>query len=64
MYYFFLRNFNKPVPSSPPYVAYLGNLPNGITQGDVENIFLQSQVLFIYWLSMLGVKQFIVFLNF
>ncbi|XP_050442850.1 eukaryotic translation initiation factor 4H-like [Adelges cooleyi] len=33
------RNFNKPLPTNPPFVAYLGNLPQGITQGDVENIF-------------------------
>lgn len=26
-------------------MAYLGNLPQGITQGDVENLFIQSQVL-------------------
>lgn len=42
--FFFLLSFNKPLPSSPPFVAYLGNLPQGITQGDVEGLFLQSQV--------------------
>lgn len=40
---FILRNFSKPLPTSPPYVAYLGNLPQGITQGDVENLFVHSQ---------------------
>jgi RNA recognition motif-containing protein len=38
------RNFNKQLPSSPPFVAYLGNLPHGITQGDVENLFLQNRL--------------------
>lgn len=47
--FFFIRNFNKPLPSSPPYVAYLGNLPQGITQGDVENLFCQSQVIFLIY---------------
>jgi len=37
-------SFNKPLPSSPPYVAYLGNLPQRITQGDVEDLFLQNHL--------------------
>lgn len=44
MYLFFSRSFSKPLPSSPPFVAYFGNLPQGITQGDIENLCIQSQV--------------------
>ncbi|XP_025195606.1 eukaryotic translation initiation factor 4H-like [Melanaphis sacchari] len=37
-------SFNKPLPSSPPYVAYLGNLPQRITQGDLEDLFIQNNL--------------------
>lgn len=29
----------KTLPLDPPYTAFVGNLPNGITQGDVERFF-------------------------
>lgn len=37
-------SFNKPLPNSPPFVAYLGNLPQRITQGDVEDLFLRNHL--------------------
>jgi len=34
----------RPLPEEPPYTAYVGNLPNGIVQGDVQYMFNNLKV--------------------
>lgn len=34
----------KPFPTNPPYKAYVGNLPSGLVQNDIEMIFQNQNV--------------------
>ena len=34
----------KQIPTEPPFTVFVGNLPNGIVQGDLELIFRDQQV--------------------
>lgn len=35
---------HRPMPEEPPFTAYVGNLPNGIVQGDVQYMFNKLKV--------------------
>jgi RNA recognition motif-containing protein len=37
-------NRQRPLPEEPPFTAYVGNLPNGIVQGDVQYMFNKLKV--------------------
>jgi RNA recognition motif-containing protein len=38
------QRYKKPLPTEPPFLAFVGNLPQGIVQSDVVQIFENLKV--------------------
>lgn len=38
------RGGRKPIPTEPPFTAFIGNLPAGIVQGDINQMFQSLKV--------------------
>ena len=42
-----MKNQNRILPEEPPFTVYVGNLPDFVVQGDLEQVFKGLQVCIV-----------------